>query len=72
MKFSELDSFLPSEVQIASVASQSAGTGRTTVTLAAESGVTVIVQTMLLPWVSRWALATSPPVTLKAWSRRVA
>ena len=66
-----LDSFLPSPVQIAPLAVQSVVTGRTTVTSASALGVTVICQPVLLPWVSRRALATAPPVTVKAWSRRV-
>ena len=44
-----LDSFLPSVVQTAPVASQSVVTGSRTVTSALESGVTVIRQPMLLP-----------------------
>ena len=56
---SRLESFLPSAVQTAPSASQSVVTGRTMVTSAAESGVTVMVHPMLLPWVSRRALVTS-------------
>ena len=57
-----LDSFLPSAVQTAPSASQSVVTGRITVTAAAESGVTVMVHPMLLPWVSHRALVTLPSV----------
>ena len=55
-----LDSFLPSTVQTAPSASQSVVTGRITVTAVAESGVSVMVHPMLLPWVSRRALVTLP------------
>ena len=68
---SRLDSFLPSDVQMAPSASQSSVAGRTTVTPALESGSTCISHLTLLPFSIRTALVTEPPVTVKAWSRRV-
>ena len=55
-------------------ASQSSVTGRVIVTSPPESGLTVISQRMLgvsLSPSSRRAPATSPPVTVNAWSRSV-
>ena len=66
VKSLRLESFLPSAVQTAPSALQSVVTGRTTVTPASALGVMVISHPMLLPGVSRRALATVPPVTVKA------
>ena len=68
---SRLDSIRPSPVQMAPWSPQSVVTGRTTVTSALESGSTVIRQRILLGLSSRCAVFTAPPVTVKAWSRRV-
>ena len=65
------ESFLPSEVQIAPSLAQSAVAGSTMVTSAEEPGVTWISHLTFLPFSSRLAFTTSPPVTVKAWSRRV-
>ena len=65
------DSILPSFVQTAPWASQSVVTGSRMVTAALEFGRTCISHRMLLPRCRRLALTTSPPVTVKAWSRRV-
>ena len=56
---------------MAPVASQSVVAGRTILTAASESGSTVIVQPMLLPFTCRFASFTVPPSTVKAWYRRV-
>ena len=66
-----LDNGLPSSVQIAPWASQPSVTGRVMMTRPSPSGSTVIRQRTLLPFVIRLALVTSPPVTVKAWSRKV-
>ena len=66
-----LDSILPSAVQTAPSASQSVVTGSTTVTAPVPVGRTWICHPALLPSTRRRALNTSPPVTVKAWSRRV-
>ena len=71
VKFSELDSFLPSPVQIAPVAPQSVVGGSSIITSPVEVGRTVMRQVMLLGLFVLCALRTSPPVTLKAWVFRV-
>ena len=55
-------------VQTAPSALQSVVTGKTTVTAAAEPGVTVMVHPMLLPWVIRLTLFTVPPQGIKVLS----
>ena len=71
MSCRRLDSFLPSPVHIAPSAVQSVVMGSTTVTSALEVGSILISQLMLPGGSSRRAFVTSPPVTVKAWSRRV-
>ena len=66
-----LDSILPSEMQIAPVASQSVVAGSTMVTSLLEFGLTCISHLAFPPFSSRFALTTLPPVTVNAWSRRV-
>ena len=68
----ELESFLPSSVQIAPSALQSVVSGRVMVIVPFPSGFTVMLQEMLLGLSVLWAASTDPPVMLKAWSRRVA
>ena len=70
VKFRELDSFLPSRVQMGPVTLQHAATGRTTVTTTLDAGPTWISHRRLLPWVNRRALVTVPLVILKASSLR--
>ncbi len=65
------DNILPSSVQIAPVASQSVVAGSTMATVPSPDGLTCISQRTFLPFSSRLAFTTSPPVTVKAWSRRV-
>ena len=65
------DSFLPSAVQMAPRAAQSVVTGRTTVTSLGELGSTVISHRTLAKRSRDRAPVTSPPVTVKAWSRSV-
>ena len=55
-----LDSFLPSAVQIAPMPAQSVVCGSTMVTVALESGKTVICQRRLLGLSRRFALITVP------------
>ena len=64
------DSIVPSSVQTAPGASQSVVAGSTTVTVPLPDGCTVISHRMFLPGSSRLAFTTSPPVAVKAWSRR--
>ena len=71
VKSRELDNFLSSPVQMAPCASQSSVMGNTMVTLPLESGMTCISQRTFFPFSRRFALVTSPPVTVNAWSRRV-
>ena len=66
-----LDSIRPSSVQIAPCSSQSSVTGRMIVTAPSVLCLTVIRQRMLLGLSSRCAFFTVPPLTVKAWSRRV-
>ena len=54
---------------MASVASQLLVSGRVIVMAPLPSGLTVMVQFWLLPCVFRCALAISPPLIVKAWSR---
>lgn len=67
----DLDSILPSPVQMAPVALQSVVTGKTSLTSPLEPGSTVIRQGMLLGLPIHCALVTCTPVKLNAWSRRV-
>ena len=71
MKLSELDNFRPSPVQMAPVAPQSVVAGSSMVTSPVPCGFTVMSQGMLLGLSVLCALSTDPPVSLKAWSRRV-
>ena len=68
---SECDSGRSSEVQIASTALQSVVSGSRIVTASWPSGSTVMFHAWLLPCCWRWAVFTSPPVTVNAVSRRV-
>ena len=61
VKFRELDSFLPSRVQMAPWTPQRVVTGCTKVTSALETGRTVIRQEMLLDLSTRCAFSTSRP-----------
>ena len=65
------DSFLPSPVQTAPCASQSVVTGSTMVKSALPDGCTVTSHRTFFPCSRRLACTTSPPVTVKAWSRSV-
>ena len=68
---SRLERGLRSWVQIAPWVVQSVVTGSTMVTGPLPSGRTWISQPTLLFGASRRALITSPPVTVKAWSRMI-
>ena len=67
----QLDSILPSSVQIAPCAAQSVVVGKTMTTSDVELGATVTCHRALLPLVTRLARVTSPPVTSNARSRIV-
>ena len=71
MAYMLAESRLPSSVQMAPLASQSVVEGSTTVTSPLESGLTLISHRMLPGRSSRRTPTTVPPVTVKAWSRRV-
>ena len=68
---SRVDSVLPLSVQTAPSASQSVVAGSTMVTGPSPSGVTWISHRTFLPFSSRRAFTTSPPVAVKALLRRV-
>ena len=65
------DSIPPRAVQMAPRVVQSVVAGRVTVTLGLPDGRTLISHRLFLCRSSLRALVTSPPVTVKAWSRRV-
>ena len=71
VKLTELDSFLPSAVQMAPSALQSVVAGSSIVTSPLPFGSTVISHQMLLGLSIRCALRTSPPVSVNAKSLRV-